>query len=389
MLRVGLTGGIACGKSRVLARLSARGLSTLDLDRVAREVVAPGGAAHEEVLAAFGPEIRDKNGGVDRRALGEIVFGDAAARDRLNAIVHPRVRDAESRWASDEAARGARIAVTDAALLVESGVHLRFDRLIVVHCPAAEQLRRLMRRDTIDAAAARARIDAQMPVEEKRCYGHVEIDTGGSLAETDRAALGAVERLEQAAAAVTPTRAVPVERALGALVSGPSRGPRGLSPVPLLAAVASWGGLDLARAARLLVPPAPEPWYRQAQKGGGGAPAAFLAAPLVLWALRRGGPDDEYLASAAASLGRLTSEAGSDLADAVAVALALHEALVEGRLPRAGWSRVSAVERWGRAPASARLEADVVPWLAGAARGLSEAEAPAEALAAVRALAQS
>lgn len=388
MLRVGLTGGIACGKSRVLAQLAARGLATLDLDRVAHEVVGPGGAAHQDVLAAFGAEILDANGGVDRKALGRIVFRDGAARDRLNAIVHPRVREAESRWASGEAARGTRIAVTDAALLVESGLHLRFDRLVVVHCSADEQLRRLVSRDGIDAEAARARIAAQMPVGEKRRYAHVEIDTDGPMPETDRAAMAAADELERAAAGAGPAVAIPLERGLGALVSGPRRGPRGLSPVPLLAAVASWGGLDLARAARLLVPPAPGPWYRQA-RGGGDAPPASLAAPLVLWALTRGAPDDEYLASAAASLARLTHGEGSELADAVAVALALQEVLVAGKGPAAGWSRVARVARWGRAPASEGLEADVASWLAGAARGLSEAEAPVEAQAAVRALRRS
>jgi dephospho-CoA kinase len=386
MLRVGLTGGIACGKSRVLAQFAARGLATLDLDRVAHEVVGPGGAAHRDILAAFGAEILDANGGVDRKALGRIVFRDGAARDRLNAIVHPRVREAESRWASGEAARGARIAVTDAALLVESGLHLRFDRLVVVHCSADEQLRRLMSRDGIDAEAARARISAQMPVGEKRRYAHVEIGTDGPTSETDRAALVAADELERAAAGAGPPLAIPLERGLGALVSGPPRGPRGLSPAPLLAAVASWGGLDLARAARLLVPPAPEPWYRQARGDGAEAPPASLAAPLVLWALTRGAPDDEYLASAAASLARLTHGEGTELADAVAVALALQEALVAGRAPAPGWSRGATVARWGRAPASERLEPDVASWLAGAARGVSEPEAPAEVLAAVRAI---
>ncbi len=109
----------------------------------------------------------------------------------------------------------------------------------------------------------------------------------------------------------------------------------------------------------------------------------------MLWALTRGAPDDEYLASAAASLARLTHGEGTEMADAVAVALGLQEALVTGRAPAAGWSRAGSVARWGRAPASERLEPDVASWLAGAARGVSEAEAPAEARAAVRALLRS
>ena len=106
----------------------------------------------------------------------------------------------------------------------------------------------------------------------------------------------------------------------------------------------------------------------------------------MLWALARGAPDGEYLASAAASLARLTHDEGSELADAVGVALALQEALVEGRPPAPGWARGGSVERWGRAPASQGIEAEVAQWLAGAARGVGESEAPAEALAAVRAV---
>ena len=387
MLRVGLTGGIACGKSRVLARFAARGLATLDLDRVAHEAIDPGGTAHEGVLAAFGPEVLDLHGRIDRKVLGRLVFGDAAARDRLNAIVHPRVREAESRWAAGEAGRGARIAVTDAALLVESGVHLRFDRLVVVHCSADKQLRRLMSRDGIDAQAARARIDAQMPIEEKVWFGHVEIDAGGAPSDTDRAADAAAASLERAAAEVGPRPAIPVERALGALILGPARGPRGLSPVPLLKAMASWGGLDMGRAASLLVPAAAGPWYRQARGGENEPPPATLAGSLVLWALARGAPDEDYLASAAASLARLTHTNPGASAEAVAVALALQEAVVGGGAPPSGWAaRCGIAEKWGRAVPSPRVETDFAPWLAGAARGVREADAPADALAALRAI---
>ena len=387
MLRVGLTGGIACGKSRIFARFAARGLSTLDLDRVTHEALAAGGAAHDEVVAAFGHGILDPSGQIDRKILGRTVFGDAGARARLNAIVHPKVRDAESRWAAEVERRGARVSVTDAALLVESGVHLRFDRLIVVHCSADEQIRRLMARDGIDVTAARLRIDAQMPLEEKRLFGHVEIDTSGGLSDTDRLTDSVADGLEGAVLGIAAPPRVAGSRALGALVHGPTRGPRGLSPVPLLTAIASWGGLEMERVARLLAPVGPGPWYRQADARSGEPSPAALAAPLVLWALTRGVADEDYVASAAASLARLTHTDGRAVADAVAVALTLREVLSDGRVPGAGWAHACArAERWGGAPPSPGVEAEFAPLLLGAAVGLTEAEAPVEAIAAIRAI---
>jgi len=137
---VGLTGGIACGKSHVLGRLAGHGLHTLDLDAVARDVTAPGSPALQEISGAFGDGVLGPDGSMDRAALAAVVFADASARARLNAIVHPRVRAEEARRAAELAGRGAAVMVTDAALLVEAGVHLRFDRLVVVHCELGQQL---------------------------------------------------------------------------------------------------------------------------------------------------------------------------------------------------------------------------------------------------------
>src|SRR5258708_19135640 len=103
MLRVGLTGGIACGKSQVLRRWAGEGVDTLDLDAVARSLLEPGGAGYDQVIGTFGRGVVDAKGGIDRKALGAIVFADAAARQRLNAIVHPRVREAEAGWAAGAA----------------------------------------------------------------------------------------------------------------------------------------------------------------------------------------------------------------------------------------------------------------------------------------------
>ena len=148
------------------------GLATLDLDLVAHDVMAPGAAAYDAVVAEFGPGIVGAGGRIDRPALAGRVFADPGARNRLNALVHPRVREEEDRRAAALAAADAALLVTDAALLVEAGYHLRFDRLVVVHCPPEEQLRRLRLRDGLDEPAARARLRAQMPIDEKRSFAH-------------------------------------------------------------------------------------------------------------------------------------------------------------------------------------------------------------------------
>src|SRR4029079_11735128 len=124
-----------CGKSRVRRHLAAAGFGTLDLDGVAHEMIAPGGPAYDDVVAAFGRGILAADGTVDRKALGSRVFVDAAARAELNALVHPRVRDEEPRRAAAHEAAGGRVFVTDAALLVEAGVHLACERPVVVRRP--------------------------------------------------------------------------------------------------------------------------------------------------------------------------------------------------------------------------------------------------------------
>ena len=402
-LRVGLTGGIACGKSRVLRRFAAAGFTTLDLDRIAHEVMAPGGAAYRDVVEAFGPSILAADQSVDRRRLGDLVFADDAARARLNAIVHPRVREEEARRAALQAGQEGAVAVTDAALLVEAGVHLRFDRLVVVHCSAGEQVRRLIERDGLDGKAARARVDAQMPVEEKRRFAHYEVDASSSLTETDRAADALAGELRRVARARPPRAAIPLERRVGAMVAGPRRGPRGLEPARVLADIAAASGLEMERVARLLVPPTDRPWYRAATAGADDAGPETLAAPVVVWSLSRGGPDPEFVAAAAASLARLTHTDGSEVAGACLFALALQDAMVSGAsdtlgsLP--GWSALA--RRWGGAAPPDRIAAavqvaarhgsdpaagELAAALAGAAAGRPASTAPSVLLDAFAAL---
>ncbi len=189
ILSVGLTGGIACGRTTVGHVFSRLGACVVDMDAVAHELTGPGGAGVGPVLEVFGEEYRDAKGGVDRGALGALVFGDAKARARLESLLHPLILEASQARIDEFAATHARgIAMTDAALLVETGGWKRYRRLIVVICDPVLQLQRLMKRDGLPEAAARARIAAQAPLEEKARLADYLIDTSGTLAESERRA---------------------------------------------------------------------------------------------------------------------------------------------------------------------------------------------------------
>jgi dephospho-CoA kinase len=348
VFRVGLTGGIASGKSVVLRRLSARGLATLDLDEVAHAVMAPGGAAHDDVVEAFGRGILAPDGTIDRQTLGAIVFRDASALRRLDALVHPRVRDEEARRVALLEAEGHELVVSDAALLVEAGVHLRFDRLVVVHCPPDEQRHRLIAREGISRSAAQARLDAQMPIAEKRRFAHLDVDSSGSLEDTaGRADVLAGVLLTEARGPRPP--GLRPERALGALARLRTTGPRGLAPRALLELACERGGLEMSALARALRPPGEGPWYRVARPEEAGPWPEALAVPLALWALARGA-DDEWLLAAAASLARLTHRGDETVAGACLAALAAREVASAGRLhpleDRSGDGEERA-RRWG------------------------------------------
>ena len=187
MLKVGLTGSIAVGKSFVLGVFSGLGCYVIDADAVARQVVLPGTAGLKAVIEAFGEKVLKSDGSLDRVNLGEIVFADEARRQQLNSILHPfiiAVQDAQLRDWEQQDSNG--IAVVDAALMIESGGYQRFDKLIVVHCRPEVQLQRLMRRNKLSREAAEQRIATQMPQEEKKRYADYLIDTSGEFAETRR-----------------------------------------------------------------------------------------------------------------------------------------------------------------------------------------------------------
>ena len=186
MLRVGLTGSIATGKSFVSGVLVELGCRVLDADETAREVVEPGSPGLREVVARFGDAVIKSDGTLDRPALGALVFADADKRVTLNSILHPYIiARQDERLREWETLDPGGIAIVDAALMIESGGYKRFDKLIVVHCRPDVQLERLMTRDKLTRDEAERRIASQMPQEEKKKFADYLIDTSDGF-ETAR-----------------------------------------------------------------------------------------------------------------------------------------------------------------------------------------------------------
>lgn len=178
MLRVGLTGSIAVGKSFVASVFAEFGCHVLDADQTAREVVMPGTPGLQALVREFGDGILSADGTLDRQALAAVVFADEEKRQRLNHILHPfiiaRQDEILNEW---EKIDPQGIGIIDAALMIESGGYRRFDKLIVVHCRPEVQLERLMLRDQLSRTEAQRRIDSQMPQEEKQKFADYLIDT--------------------------------------------------------------------------------------------------------------------------------------------------------------------------------------------------------------------
>lgn len=183
MLKVGLTGSIAVGKSHVLAMLRELGCRVIDADQVARDVVAPGSPGLKAVVDEFGAEVVDHAGALDRKRLGAVIFGDETKRKKLNSILHPLIIAAQDETIRElESKDPDGIVIIDAALMIESGGYKRLDKLIVAHCDPEIQLDRLMRRDSLSREAALGRINSQMPQEEKMKCADFLIDTSGDFA---------------------------------------------------------------------------------------------------------------------------------------------------------------------------------------------------------------
>jgi dephospho-CoA kinase len=182
----GLTGGIASGKSTVAARLRARGVPVIDADELARQVVAPGSEGLHDVAIAFGAGVLSPDGTLNRPALAAVVFSDAAARRKLEAITHPRITRVMVERADELGRAGQPLACYEAALIVENGAQDQFRPLVVVSCPEEVQLARIRTRDTASQKDALARIRAQKPLSEKVAVADLVIDTAGSLEESER-----------------------------------------------------------------------------------------------------------------------------------------------------------------------------------------------------------
>jgi dephospho-CoA kinase len=198
MLKVGLTGGLACGKSFVGEALAGWGCLLIEADELGHEVLRPGGEAYEPVIREFGKEMLDAGGEIDRRRLATRVFGNPEALARLNALVHPPVVRREEQLIAEFAAREPKgIAVVVGAILIETGSYKRFDRLVLVTCPEQQQLDRAMRRDGATEAEVRGRLGQQMPLDQKRQFADYVIDTSGSKQDTLRQTRAVYEELRR------------------------------------------------------------------------------------------------------------------------------------------------------------------------------------------------
>ena len=185
MLRVGLTGGLATGKSLVGDALVNLGCHLLQADQVGHAVLAPDGEAYAAVIAQFGAGIVDPDGVINRKRLAEIVFGDPAQLTRLNALVHPAVFARQEAWFAEIAAREPKaVAIVEAAIMVETGSFRRYDRIILTVCREEQQIARAMARDGLTEVQVRERIARQLPESEKRKKANYVIDTSGALDQT-------------------------------------------------------------------------------------------------------------------------------------------------------------------------------------------------------------
>ena len=190
---IGLTGGIGTGKSTVAAMFEKLGAVIVDSDAIVHELQAPGAPLLDEIAEAFGPEVIRTDGSLDRARLGEIVFRDEEARRRLNAIVHPAVGRESARQLQEARASGARLVVLDIPLLFEtrqrgtaSAANRGVDMIVLAYAPRALQIERQLERNDYGREEAERRVDAQIPIEEKRELADRVIDNSGSLAETER-----------------------------------------------------------------------------------------------------------------------------------------------------------------------------------------------------------
>lgn len=190
---IGLTGGIATGKSTVANMIQSLGIPVVDADQVARDVVEPGQPAWQKIKEQFGEGVFQPDGRLNRPKLAEIIFNDEKERERLNNIMHPQIRQ-EMERRTKEALREHEVVVLDIPLLFESGRHYTVDKVLVVYVPEQIQLERLMERDQIDEAYARQKIASQMSIEEKKKRADAYIDNSGTREETKQQLLAILKQ---------------------------------------------------------------------------------------------------------------------------------------------------------------------------------------------------
>lgn len=178
---IGLTGGIASGKSTVAALIKAHGIPVIDADQLAREAVLPGSPGLKQVVAVFGPEVVHKDGTLDRAVLAEKIFADPAARKNLESIVHPAIKQLARQYLEELRREGVPVVFYMAPLLIEAGAVDRVDEIWVVYLDREVQLERMQHRDSLSREDAEKRLAAQMPMDEKKAHGRIVIDNSGDL----------------------------------------------------------------------------------------------------------------------------------------------------------------------------------------------------------------
>jgi len=194
---IGLTGGIASGKSLVARNLERLGAVVIDADQLAREVVMPGTASYDAIIKKFGKEIVNADGTINRKALGAIVFVDFTARKHLEQITHPAIRALAENRLAEERQKGTEIVFYMVPLLIEAGIASSVDEVWIVYADEKTQLERLMMRDGIGHDEALQKIAAQMPIDEKLKFGKIIINNTGTREETERQVIELWESLQK------------------------------------------------------------------------------------------------------------------------------------------------------------------------------------------------
>ncbi|KAJ7031122.1 dephospho-CoA kinase-domain-containing protein [Mycena alexandri] len=197
MLVVGLTGGIATGKSSVSNLLKGKQIPVVDADILARQVVDPGTPALTKIVSFFGPEILQSDGTLDRKKLGSVIFNDDVKRRKLNSIVHPAVRRAMLWGVIKHWLRGSKYCILDVPLLIEGGLWKLVGQVVVVHCSAEVQLERLMQRDSSSREDATSRLNSQLAIAEKVQYADRVVDNSGSVQDLEAHVDELVESLDR------------------------------------------------------------------------------------------------------------------------------------------------------------------------------------------------